>query len=270
MALGLPVRASEPPDPDGAPTPAVTRPSWWSQLAVIGLLLWVYDEINDLSPLHKATAFRHAVDVLHLENTLHLNPELALNQLLAAHLTIGRWLGDYYNLAHFVVTLTVLGWVYWKHPDHYRLLRNSIIVMNVVGFLVFWTWPLAPPRMLPGSGFVDIGVVTHSFGSATQNSTIAEHANEYAAMPSLHVAWALWCLVAVWSVRKDVLMRSLLALHVLSTCVVVMATANHFFLDVVAGAATAAVGVGYALWWRSYRARARGSPPPGEVVAATA
>jgi hypothetical protein len=250
MALGLPVRGSEEDATDRGPTRrSRLRPSWWSQLAIIAFLLFVYDAINDLSPLHRATAIAHSLDVLHLENLLHLNPELALNQALAAHTTFGRFLGDYYNLAHFVVTLGVLGWVYWKYPGHFRLLRNALLLMNVVGFVVFWTYPLAPPRMLPSVGFVDIGVVTHSFGSATQNSAIAPHANEYAAMPSLHVAWALWCLAAVWWVRKDNLVRSLFVFHVVSTCVVVMATANHYLLDVVAGFATAAIGLGWAAYW---------------------
>ncbi len=191
--------------------------------------------------------------ILRLEDRIHLNPELALNEVLIAHQGIGRVLADYYNLGHFVVTLSILGWVYWKHPSYFRMLRNALIVMNAIGLVVYWLYPVAPPRMLPAFGYVDIGVVTHSFGSATQNATIAAHANEFAAMPSLHVAWALWCVFAIWTIWQSWLARGLVTVHTLMTGLVIMATANHYFLDVVAGAATGVTGIVVAKAWEARR-----------------
>lgn len=252
------------PPADGAETADVAdRPALWTQLALIVVGLSVYDRIADLSPLRRATGLANANAILRLERRLHLNPELVLNQVLIAHQGIGRFLADYYNLAHFVVTLSILGWVYWKHPSHFRMLRNSLVVMNAIGMVVYWLYPVAPPRMLPALGYVDIGVVTHSFGSATQNATIAAHANEFAAMPSLHVAWALWCVFAVWTIWRSWLARGLVGAHAVATGLVIMATANHYFLDVVAGAATGVIGIVVATAWADRRTRlARGSPPP--------
>jgi len=222
------------------------RPRWWTQVAVIAAVLWAYDEINNLNPFRRSTAIANAFSVLHLELRLHLDLELPLNHWLAGHLTLGRFLGDFYDTAHFAVTLALLFWVWWRHPARYRFFRNALLGVNVVGFAVFWAFPVAPPRMLVSAGFIDIVAVAHSVG-AWSTGRLASQANEYAAMPSLHVAWALWCAAVLWVLRKDLLSRALSAAYALGTCFVVLATANHYFLDVVGGAAAAVVAGGGAL-----------------------
>lgn len=231
---------------------AAERPRWWTQSLLIGLVWWSYDAINNRAPLRAASAVANGVSILRVETTLHLDLERGLNHWLSSHLSLGRWLGDYYNLAHFGVTIGVLLWVWWRHPQRYRPLRNGLLGINLIGFLVFWLYPVAPPRML--SGFTDIVAVANSFGDWTSGS-LASQANEYAAMPSLHVAWALWCTLAVWVIRKDRGARAVAGGYAVLTSVVVMATANHYLLDVVAGAATAAVAciavvLGLARGWR--------------------
>src|SRR5690348_2612540 len=166
------------------------RPRLWTQLALIGGLLWLYDAINNLNPLRTSTAIAHGADIFRFEVRWHLDPEFRLNQSLAHHLAIGRIVGDFYDVAHFVVTLALLGWVWWRHPQRYRVLRNALLFVNLIGFAIFWAFPVAPPRMLATFGFVDIVGAAHSFGSWS-TGTLASQANEYAAMPSLHVAWAI-------------------------------------------------------------------------------
>jgi len=203
---------------------------------------WSYDMVNNLAPLRAATALSNGVAILRVETTLRLDAERPLNRWLSDHLLLGKWLGDYYNLAHFAVTIAVLAWLWWRHPHRYAVLRNGLLAISLIGILVFWTYPVAPPRMLSYLGFTDIIAVAHSVGEWSTGA-FASQANEYAAMPSLHVAWALWCAVAVWVVRKDLLARAIGAGHAMLTSVVVMATANHYFLDVVAGVATAAAAI---------------------------
>ncbi len=225
------------------PAVAPVRPRWWTQALLMGVVWWSYDAINNLAPLRGAAALAHGAAILRIETTLHLDAERGLNHWLASHLLVGRWMGDYYNLAHFGVTIGVLLWVWWRHPPRYRALRNGLLGINFIGFLIFWIFPVAPPRML--SGFTDVVAVAHSFG-AWSTGSLASQANEYAAMPSLHVAWALWCALAVWSVRKDQTARIVAAGYAAFTCLVVLATANHYLLDVVAGALTvgaACVGI---------------------------
>ena len=216
------------------------------------MFLWAYDAINNLNPVRHAVALAHGSSLMRIELRTHLDPELALNRWLASHVALGRLVGDYYDTAHFVVTLTLLGWIWWRHAPRYRMLRNALIGINVIGFAIFWLFPVAPPRMLSSFGFVDVVAVTHAVG-AWSTSAVASQANEYAAMPSLHMAWALWCAIAVWCVRRDRISRVAAVAYVVVTGVAVLATANHYFLDVAAGVATAAVSAGVAAAWERRR-----------------
>jgi len=219
---------------------------------LVAAVWWAYDAVNNLNPLRETTALAHGLSIVNIETWLHLDAERGLNRWLADHLLLGRWVGDYYALAHFVITVAVLVWLWWRHPGRYRLLRNALLGINVIGFLVFWAFPVAPPRMLSGLGFVDIDIVAHSLGNLSTGA-LAHQANEYAAMPSLHVAWALWCAFAVWAIRTDRPARAGAAGYVILTSVVAMATGHHYFLDVVAGATTAVVAGGAVALahWRS-------------------
>jgi hypothetical protein len=230
-----------------ADRPSVIRPSWWSQVFVVAGVWWAYDAVNNLNPLRAATALAHGAAIVRLEAALHLDPERWLNLWLGAHLVVGRWISDYYGIAHFAVTASVLAYVWWRHPHRYRALRNALLGINLIGFLVFWAYPVAPPRMLSGMGFVDVGALAHALVPGGTGA-LASQANAYAAMPSLHVAWALWCLLALWVVRKDRPARGFATGYAALTVIVAMATANHYFLDVVAGAATAAAAAGFAMW----------------------
>jgi hypothetical protein len=214
----------------------------WIEALVIGWLCWIYDLITGLAPLRRAAALSHAWGVLRLERSLHLDPELTLNRWLAHHHSLGLAFSDYYDNAHFVVTLGVLGWLWWRHPDAYRPLRNALVLINIFGFIVFWLYPMAPPRMLSGVGFTDVVALTHAFGS-WHTGTLASDADQLAAMPSLHMAWASWCVLAVWRVTKRSWIRALVVLHLGLTGFAVLATGNHFLADVLAGLATMALAV---------------------------
>ena len=228
------------------------------------MLLWAYDAINNLNPVRHAVALAHGSSLMRIELRTHLDPELALNRWLAPHLALGRLIADYYDTAHFLVTLTLLGWIWWRHVRRYRMLRNALIGINVIGFAIFWLFPVAPPRMLSSFGFVDVVAVTHAVG-AWSTGAVASQANEYAAMPSLHMAWALWCAIAVWCVRRDRLSRFAAAVYVVITAVAVLATANHYFLDVAAGVATAAVATGVAAAWERRRRAPLELPSPSHA-----
>jgi len=209
----------------------------------VAWLCWVYDAISNFAPLRLHTALSHGAGVLGLERTLDIDPELGLDRWLAGHHTLGLVVSDYYDNAHFLVTLILLGWLWARRADLYRPLRNTLVLVNVIGFVVFWLYPVAPPRMLTGEGFHDIAVSTHAFGS-WHTGTLASAANQLAAMPSLHMAWAAWCTVALWRVSTRVWVRVLALLYPCMTAFAVMATGNHYLLDILAGLMT----LGLALW----------------------
>ncbi|MDQ6811479.1 MAG: phosphatase PAP2 family protein [Actinomycetota bacterium] len=221
---------------------AMRRPRWWVEALIIVWLLWVYDAITNLAPLRLHSALSNAAGLLHLEQALHIDPELAMDHWLAARHSLALIVSDYYDNAHFVVTLGVLGWLWWRRADLYRPLRNSLVLVNVLGFIVFWLYPVAPPRMLSSSGFTDVVAATHAFGS-WHTGDLAAHANQLAAMPSLHIAWAAWCTLALWRLSSQRLVRALALLHPCLTALAVLATGNHFVLDIAGGLLTLAVAV---------------------------
>jgi hypothetical protein len=259
-----------------AAVPAIDAPSllavqrrtrWWVEALTIAWLLWLYDAITNLAPLRLHVALAHAQGLLGLERTLHIDPELSLDRWLAGHHTLGLAISDYYDNAHFIVTLGLLGWLWWRQADIYRPLRNSLVLVNLLGFIVFWRYPVAPPRMLPG--FTDVVASTHAIGS-WHTGALASHANELAAMPSLHMAWAGWCALALWRVSSRAWVRALGVLHAGLTAVAVLSTGNHFVLDLLGGllVLSASVAIVLALEGRRVPVRVGAVGPRGGAVGA--
>lgn len=215
-----------------------TRPRWWGELLVIVFLAWAYDTIANLAPLREKLAVAHGSDILSLERSLHIAPEAALNSWLVAHDTLGAILSYYYDNAHFIVTFGLLGWLWWKRADIYRPMRSSLVAINVIGLLVFWLYPVAPPRML--SGFTDVIASSHTFGS-WHTGSLAADANQFGAMPSLHIAWAAWCTLVLWRLSSNVWVRAVAVVYPCVTAFAVLATGNHYLLDLLGGLATFAI-----------------------------
>lgn len=234
---------------------APPRSRWWVEVAAIVWLLWIYDAVNNLAPLRLSAALGNARNLLHFEQTLGIAPEHALDRWLAAHHTLGLVLSDYYDNAHFLVTLSLLGWLWWRRADVYRPLRNSLVLVNLLAFIVFWRFPVAPPRMLPG--FTDVVASTHAIGS-WHTGALASHANELAAMPSLHISWAVWCTVAVWRMSERLWARALAVLYPCLTAMAVLATGNHFVLDMVGGLVAIALSLAIVALWGRFAARRDG------------
>ncbi|HWX87303.1 MAG TPA: phosphatase PAP2 family protein [Solirubrobacteraceae bacterium] len=223
-----------------AATRAATRSRWWGELLVIVFLAWVYDTVANLAPLREKLALAHGNDILSLERSLHLAPEAALNSWLVAHDTLATLLSYYYDNAHFVVTLGLLGWLWWKRADIYRPLRNCLVVINLIGLLVFWLYPVAPPRML--SGFTDVIASSHTFGS-WHTGSLAADANQFGAMPSLHIAWAGWCALVLWRLSSRAWLRAVALVYPCLTAFAVLATGNHYVLDLFGGLITFVLAV---------------------------
>ena len=219
------------------------RAPLWIELAVVAWLFWLYDVINNFAPLRQALALRDATGVLSLERLLHLDPELALNRWLAAHGALAFVASSYYFFSHAIVTFALLAWLWWSAPALYRRLRTQLVIINLIAFAVFWRYPLAPPRMFPNLGFVDVVAASHAAVS-WQSGALVHEANQLAAMPSLHFAWAVWCGIALWQRYRRRAAALLAIVYPLLTAVVVIATANHYLLDVLAGGASVLTALG--------------------------
>jgi membrane-associated phospholipid phosphatase len=142
-----------------------------------------------------------------------------------------------------VVTFALLAWLWWSRPALYQRLRLQLVIVNLIAFVVFWRYPLAPPRMFPGLGYNDVIASSHAFVS-WHSGALVHDADQFAAMPSLHVAWAAWCGLAIWQLYRRRAVAVLAIAYPLLTALVVVATGNHYLLDVVAGGATVLAALG--------------------------
>jgi membrane-associated phospholipid phosphatase len=229
------------------------RARWWSEILVIVWLCWVYDAINNLAPLRQATAYSHAHGIWDFERSLHLDPEATLDHWLTHHHTVALLVSTYYDNAHFVVTLGLVGWLWWRHPTLYRPMRTSLVLTNVVALTVFWLYPTAPPRLFDPSRYTDVVAATHAVGSF-HSGALATAANQLAAMPSLHIAWAVWSAYALWQIlgRGRPRLRWLVWVYPVITAGAVMSTGNHWLLDVLAGLGTTALATLVANRWQGW------------------
>jgi hypothetical protein len=203
-------------------------------LLIVAWLIWLFDALNNLAPVRQQLAERNGGRVLDLERSLHLNPEHALNAWLARHNELSQLVVFWYENVHIVVTLAVYAVLWWRRADLLTVLRWVLVLVNVVALAVFWSFPVAPPRMLDG-GYVDLvarvrGLPVWQFGATALDS------NQLCSLPSLHIAWATWCSIAVWQMTARRWLRAVAVVYPFVTLFAVMATGNHYLADGVAGA----------------------------------
>ena len=211
-----------------------------AESATIGAGYAAYSLIRLAIRAGHRVAFTHAAELWHAERRLHLTVEPYLNHLAAAHTLLAEAAGYYYGLLHFLVTPLVLAWLYLRRPAAFPRLRSGLVLATAAANAVFWAWPAAPPRFsVPG--MTDI-LVAHDILGAAHPRGATSLVNLYAAMPSLHVAWAAWCAAAVVTTTRG-RWRHLAWLYPAATTLVVLVSANHFLLDVTGGLAVAGLGM---------------------------
>ena len=217
------------------------QPKWYQEIAIIGFCYWIYSQVRNLVPEQASIAKRHGRGVQHLQDALHVNFELSVNRFVAEHEPVAQVMNYYYATLHFAVTIGCLVWLYRAHPRIYRGARTILFATSLIALAGFYLYPLAPPRLLPQYGYVDTVLKFHTWGSLA-DPNIAEHSNQYAAMPSLHMGWALWCGVVIYLCARRRWVRVLGLIYPLATLLVIVGTANHFIIDAVAGLAVFLLG----------------------------
>ncbi|MCC9310999.1 phosphatase PAP2 family protein [Kitasatospora sp. RB6PN24] len=219
----------------------VGRPAWWAELVLIVAGWMLYNTTRNAVHSQRGAALRRAGEVLHFEKSLHLSFEQAANHAADKITWLIVGMNYYYATLYMVGLIGVLLWLYWRYPGHYRAARTALCVTSATALLGFYFFALAPPRFLTSAGFIDTVVVHHTWGSWASGS-VDSVSNQYAAMPSIHVAWATWCGVVMFRLAKKPLVRALGVLFPLTTFAVIVCTGNHFEADAVAGALIAATG----------------------------
>ena len=209
----------------------------WHEVLLLGVVYGLYTMARGISAGGADKAVANANRVLRAERVVGLSPERWLNHAVSTRALLAVPADYAYATLHYVVTLAVLVWLWRAHPAAYLPARRTLIAATLLGLLGFASVPLAPPRMLPG--FIDtMARYGHdgwwgSAGSAPKG--LGSVTNQFAAMPSLHVAWAIWCAWMVARLAQRAWVRRLAVAYPVVVVLVVLSTANHYLLDAVAG-----------------------------------
>ncbi|ARZ69983.1 phosphatase PAP2 family protein [Streptomyces sp. HU2014] len=229
-------------------TPLGKRPRWWTELPLIAVVYAVYSAGRLLVRGNVQPAIDHGLAILDLEKTFRINFEHPLNRLFTEHASLGIPADFAYASLHYILTPAILVWAFRRRPRDYRFLRSWLMISTLIGLIGFTLLPTCPPRLLDDTyGFVDTMAQYGSYGwwggEASAPRGLGGMTNQYAAMPSLHVGWALWCGVVMWRYGRTTWAKIAGVVYPAAITLIVMGTANHYFLDAVAGAAVMGVGL---------------------------
>jgi hypothetical protein len=242
----------------------LTRPNLLLELLLIRVTYAAYQKVRlaatgGTNAGGRATAEHHGHEILDIERFLHIDIEHAVNHWVVKVDFLKNFFNFYYESFHFVVPLTVMAVLYWRRPVDYRWARSALGFATLLALVGFWLYPLAPPRLLPGLGIIDTVHGVQDF-SKPDYGTLTALTNQYAAMPSLHFGWSLWCGVVIFALAPKWWMKALGLLHPFFTVSAIVATGNHWVLDAAGGAAVVAAGFGLAYVFQGPRARSQPQP----------
>lgn len=210
------------------------RPRLWFEILLIGVSYWVYSLVRNAVPEQRGEALRNADWIWRVEGDLGIAVEQSVNHAVNSVTWLIVGMNYYYATLHFIVTLGVLVWLYRSHPGRYAATRLVLFATTAVALVGYYFVPLAPPRLMNGGHFVDTVVVHQTWGSMASGD-LKNMSNQYAAMPSMHIGWSLWCGLTIFALAKLPWVRILGLLYPAMTLLVIVSTANHFWLDAVGG-----------------------------------
>ena len=217
------------------------------ETALVCGLFALWQVANAATHTHQAGGLSAGRAVWQAERWLHLPDEGLLQKLILGHPDVVRVSNYYYATAHLTGMLVFLVWLWLRHRDRYGAWRNVLVLFTGASLLIQIV-PVAPPRLIGGTGLVDTAMV---YGQSVYAFVGSNLADQYAAMPSIHVGWALLIAAACWSCSTS-RWRWIGIAHAAATTFVVVATANHYWFDAIAAAML------LALAWVAQRALARG------------
>jgi hypothetical protein len=215
------------------------RRPWLREIAVVAALYVGYSLARVFASDDRGIALQNATDLLHFERLVGLDTERSWNTLLVTHEWLTTFSAYWYATMHYVATPIML-YLLWRRSRHlYSRMRWALVGSTVLALTGYLLFPTAPPRMM--SGYVDVMAETAHVGwwggSASAPEGLGGLTNELAAMPSMHVGWAVWCSLALLVLGNRLWHRVASIVYTLVTTIVVVATANHWLIDAVAGAA---------------------------------
>ena len=231
---------------------------WWLEVGMTLGFYIVYSEIRNqfgsaLGDTVRLRSYENALDIIGIEKAMGLyHEEWTQQQFLDWDWFIVFW-NVFYGSFHFIVTIFVMVFLFLRFPTRYILMRSMLAVTTASALIGFALYPLMPPRLLsncasqygacePGHNYVDTLVDPGGLWSF-ESRTMEAISNQYAAMPSLHVAWAVWCTIGLYPVLKRRSTRAVIAGYPLLTLFSIVVTANHYWIDAIGGLVSVALGL---------------------------
>jgi len=223
------------------------------QVLLFAIAYYGYRVVRGFSddPVGAAIAFRHSRDVIGFEQSLGIFVEPHVNAWISGSPALSDITAWMYLNVQFTVTMAALVYIYLRHNDSFYFVRNMFAVAMWTANVGFMLFPAAPPRFFPEWGFQDsVANLTHvGHDSVTVNSLV----NQYAAIPSMHVAFALMIAIPLARLATHRVTRVFWTVYPFLVTFVIISTANHFITDAILGACTA----GFGAWTATALARAR-------------
>jgi hypothetical protein len=219
------------------------RPNLLLELLLIRIVYSAYAQVRAAAQSSRGVAEEHGRQILSIESALRIDIEHWVNHAVVSTPLLKAVFDFYYTSFHFGVPLLILGFLYLRRPIDYRWARASLGFATLLALVGFWFFPLAPPRLMPGLGFIDTVHGAQDLAHPDYGAMTAV-TNQYAAMPSLHFGWSLWCGVVIVVLAPKAWQKALGLIHPVMTVCAIVATANHWVLDAVGGAAVVAAGFG--------------------------
>ena len=225
-----------------------TGMKWWLEVALILFFYLIYSFARNQfgsASVSPSRAFENAEKIIDLEKSIGTFKELQIQEFFIDWKWFIQFWNVFYGTFHFGVTIFALVWLYIKFPSKYSRQRFFLLSSTGSALIGFSLFPLMPPRLLSNCGdfgaclsntypFIDtlseIGGLW-SFDSGTMQKV----SNQFAAMPSLHFAWAFWCTLALYPILKSQKTKILISIYPLATTFSVIVTANHYWVDIVGG-----------------------------------
>ena len=247
---------------------------------LVGLGFLLYFAVRGAVIDRPETAYFNALDIIDLQRRLGFFWEDDLNEWVTSRLFWAQAANIVYFWLHFPLIIVFGIWLYFCRRNKYTLMRDAFLASGAIALIIYWAYPVAPPRLLPDladrfdpdapvfvSSFIDTLKVHLGYAYDTQSSRA--FVNPYAAMPSLHFGWDLLLGIGiVWAFWRQRLMWVMVPIGIaLPTMQIfsITVTANHFLLDAAAGTGVALLGfpvaIGLQRWGYPALGRALGRLP---------
>jgi hypothetical protein len=204
------------------------------QLSLFVMADILYETVRGVAESNPAVAFTNARAIVDFEQSTGLFFEQGLQAWAMGQRVLIDMANFMYVNSHFVMTTGALVWLYLRHNDRFYFVRNMFMVAMGLALVGYVLMPTAPPRFFPELGFVD--TIAYYVNVKHDSGLVALFFNPYAAVPSMHVAFALMISVPAFLVVRSRLAKVVWVVYPLVITFVVLVTGNHWFMDAVAGA----------------------------------